>query len=734
MGEIVAVSSVVYNMAGPEEDRPQYLKNLVVRYALSSYAKKSVSDTIVNGYLKGPAMKLKAFYRWAKRGTNYDQIGIPSAALKVSGTLNPNVIEPFIPHGGAETVWGQTARVGTADLIYWAERYILDNQPDDYDAAWTFTFDSATNEITIDFPVGPSATFVIAGFDANADYVYCYYSITNTTLTTADDVQGLQLYIYKLGSGTADLDAVVLATASYDEFLPFLPIRLDNHYLSETFPTAWNQVSKAFKKATDGSVDDLVDSIDDNPDIGDIDHAYVVFGVSLNVVENACKKYLYNFFSILQSNQIGGVTAYDSWKADMEAQTAIADDWRDWINGGLVGMEPPRPRFPVPPANQIRIAGTGPVNSKFDTRLEWALIDNGTGVGHGMIGAKKGDLWFEVLAGETIHNYTIKRDGGDVTWRDKPVTYDKIRLYWQNEDESYVYLDILGALHRNCVYGAQAVIIKAGEALADPDESGFIIPLHFATWNGMSIVDTTQMSTACIFIVFNCFEIHKTHWYDSGLFKLFLVVVIAILATLFTGGGGFGVLGANLAVGTSLGFTGLTAAIVGSVANALAAMVLSTIIEKFTSNLGILGPIIGTLLMFLVGSVASSFSSGSAAINWGDLLKPENLLKLTDSLGQSISKGINQDTMDLQKDFTDFQKNAGRESDNIQQAYFSEFGSGNGRVDPLMFTDSSSAVLAESSDTFLTRTLMTGSDVAGMSTDLLDNFSDYSLTLPNAFT
>jgi hypothetical protein len=275
--------------------------------------------------------------------------------------------------------------------------------------------------------------------------------------------------------------------------------------------------------------------------------------------------------------------------------------------------------------------------------------------------------------------------------------------------------------------------------LADTDESKFIVPLHYETWRETELIHASQMGTACVFVVFNCYKIKKQKWYETGVFQIIIIIIIAILSVIFTGGAGLGLLGAHMAVGAALGLTGITAAIVGSIANAFVALVLVTILQEVAG--AIFGPEIGAVVaavaMFVIGSTAGSFhSTGSLVLDWGTLMRAENLLSITSSLGQGYAAAINAGTVKLGARMQDFVDNAKAEAEKIQQAYFEQFGYGAGKIDPMMLVDSTSAsrILAESSDSFLTRTLMTGSEIAEMSRDLLYNFAEYSTKLPDAYT
>ncbi|RWB40470.1 MAG: hypothetical protein EOQ44_25365 [Mesorhizobium sp.] len=811
MGTIVAVDSVVYNLAGDEINRPNYLQGLVVQNVLSG-TKTTMGDSISAGMLHGPAIQLKNFYRWARNPDNYDQVGMPTGALQVHGTIDPVDVIPYIPTAPGGSVWAEQAFVEDANIQYWAEQWILVNQPADYDTDWTVDYDEDTQEIAIVFEDSSAVIVPVPDYFPNSQYLYTYYTevtesdvgptvtgdvvvlapadsfpdTTGWTLLSTDpgppiekiyqrqtsfndtdgigtltetmhtfengadrsyridtqktiyrDYSNTKIWIYEIGSGIAGLDALITDGASYGEFFPFIPFRLNTKFISSTYlPDVYVQVKKAFKKATGGKFDKLIEQLSDNEHLGDIDNGYVTFGVSLNVLENKCRRYIYTFFELLQQSQAADApeqyAAYQAGSAAYETALAAWEAWRE----NPVGPEPPRPVVPSMPSQVIRIAGTGAINSKYDIRISWKYVKEFSGTGLGKVDAKVGDLWL-VHSGTDQFYKTVTMSGRDgprsISVLDQECHH--MRVYWQRTADSYTYLDVVGAVFKNYVYQSHFVEINTKKALADTEESGFIIPLHYETWRQTPLAASSQMATACCFAVFNCYVVKKTKWYESGIFKILLVVVIAVVSVAFTGGAGLGLLGTNFAVGASLGLTGLTAAIAGAVVNALAALVLATLLQMVTQNLGIIGSVLSAFVMILAGQVMSSFNTGSLAINWGDLLRVDNLLKLTDSLGQGYANMLNQDTLDLQQEAQDYAQKYKADSEKIQQAYLKEFGYGGDVIDPTMFTRAvGSDLVAESSDTFLTRTLMTGSDIAGMSQDLLYGFSEYSLKLPDAFT
>ena len=115
-------------------------------------------------------------------------------------------------------------------------------------------------------------------------------------------------------------------------------------------------------------------------------------------------------------------------------------------------------------------------------------------------------------------------------------------------------------------------------------------------------------------------------------------------------------------------------------------------------------------------------------------MRADNILKLLDAAGQGYAAYIRGSIEGMQQDLIMHQEEANKELKRVREAFFEQFGYGDGQIDPMMFIGDNSPVIAESRDTFLARTLMTGSDVAQMSHDLLHDYVELTTALPNAFT
>jgi len=233
------------------------------------------------------------------------------------------------------------------------------------------------------------------------------------------------------------------------------------------------------------------------------------------------------------------------------------------------------------------------------------------------------------------------------------------------------------------------------------------------------------MSTACMFIVFNCYQVVKQKWYQTGLFKVVVIIVIIVIAV-FTGGAAAGLLGTAASVGAAVGLTGIAAIIVGTIANALAAMLLIKLIgvvavKAFGEKVGtIIGAIAG-IIAVAVGS--SVINGGTVAQGFSSLTTAENLTKLTVAAGNGYAGYMQAAVQETVGETNALLERYNDQSKAIAQQYNDVIGTDRGIIDPVTLTDATQHIY-ESMDSFISRTLMTGADIAEMSYSLLENFVD----------
>ena len=545
----------------------------------------------------------------------------------------------------------------------------------------------------------------------------------------------MKIHIYKLGSGNATLDAMFATTYTGPQYLPIIPIRLDNQFISDTSPTVlYPLAKKAMKRAIGANFDDIEASIADNASLGDIDYAYAMFGVSLNTKENSCRKYIYKFFKgILDDPNLVSPGDYTQYLLDLQAAEDSVTAWNAWRDSVSPGVEPVKLPYPEVPISKVKISSSGS-HVNYHIEVLWSNIVETVGTGLIIPTAKAGDVWITVATGLSrtqyarMTNYATQQvDLVSLIYSDQHTT-----INWQETDNTWRKLVITGLVHRNFIYGVDSVFITAAEALADPDESGFIIPLNEDLYKAMGMKDKTQMATASCFLVFNSYQIVKQKWYQTDLFK-FLLIVVAVVVTVLFPPAGVAAKAAAVATGTALGFSGATALIIGFIVNYLAAIIITKLIMDASTHVfgDKIGTIIGTIIAIVTLQVAQGLIGGqSAAVTFNNMMQAPNLLKLTIPVGNSYANYINESSKDILKQTEQLMQDAQSKSKEIAEKYEEMFGNSDMAFifDPKLLAERN-AVLGESLDSFLERTLMTGSDIVDISLNMLHDFAEITLSL-----
>lgn len=596
---------------------------------------------------------------------------------------------------------------------------------DTYDTVDTDTTVSVTTEVIAGGVIKTTTTTVVTeSLVTNREYRIDTQQIINK------EWKPLQIFIYKFGSGNSDLDAMFAPKTSGATYYPIIPIRLDNNFISDTDPALYAKAKKAFKKATGGKFDEVETTVRDNANISDIDYTYAVFGVSLNVKETACKKYLYNFFKEIADNpDLSSKSDYDAFNADWEAADYSRTLWTDWWITGE-GEEPIILPYPSPPIDKISITNGLNPYLNYNVKIEWNYVDEEFGSGLLKPDAKANDIWLSVGSTDTfVKHYVAEESAGGFGNFNEDILIETITINWQLTTNSWKRITIKGLRYFNYIYGGHYVTYTAKEALESTEESGFIIPLHEGIYKAIGRKDGTQMATACCFLVFNCYEIYKTPWYATFAFKVILIIVVVII-TVINPPAGAAAAKAAMATGTFLGLSGTAALIGGLITNYVAAAVVTSLIMKAATHVfgDKIGIIVGTIISIATLQVGNSLLSGqSIAASFNNMMSSVNLLKLTIPVGNAYANYLGSVTKDLQIQSQKLNDEFIAKSKEIEGKYKEMFGDGAMLFDPKLLTESN-ALLGESPSAFLERTLMTGTDIVDMSLDMLHNFVDITLS------
>lgn len=657
----------------------------------------------------------------------------PSAALSISGK---------IPISAGQTLRA-SAGPGGAGWGYVAL----------YDAADIYIAGSATGSNVISHMIG--ATYARFSYFTSGVASYTIYLVADVTVTTTVTVSSPSLEVYwkykqvstavtqekwlpyllkiyqKGSSGTGD--ALLFSTpATVQKFFPVIPLRRDNVMVDlANFPTQYGWNRKASRKAfgSKQKYNQLIDSLTNNPSLGDIDHAWIIFGVSLSTQQQDGQKYLYEFFKNLSDTTISALGTYKSasafaaaWAAFITASQASTND----ENGGVA-----RPIPPVAQEYTLTVNATAGLQDwLYNTTITARGGSQVVGSGYHIKSLNKiGQSWVYAKSSITISVPSSDNEGFLVY---TPTTTTVIAFGKQITADIWAEYEFFDLVHTNNVHQGVTAVTLGTTAIASANEnSSFIIPLHKAVFTDLTLVRRTQLSLESSFLVINYYNKQTIPWYASGFFQIIVVVIIIVVAvyTGYIGPESAGVFGTNAAVGATLGFTGTAAIIAGAIANAVAAAIISAMITKVAiSALGEdVGRVVGLIASMITINLMSSTGPFNLADSWAQMTKADNLIRFSMSGVQQYGSYLQGQAMDVNAKTQALMLESNKALEEINR--LTQELMGDTGMNPTTITDAI-RYATENPAQFFNRTTMTGTEIAAISIQLVEDFPAPQLALP----
>lgn len=586
-----------------------------------------------------------------------------------------------------------------------------------------------------------------------------------TTQTTVGETSYSYYYMYKIGSDTeSTLEELVSDVTLDSPFYPIVPMRVwgrdmtdDSHTDTDLYKT-----SKKLLKKLGVDIDDVADTINDNESIDDIDFAYIVFGVNLNTTLDTGKVYIYYFLKYLQSIQT--YTEAD-WKAWLNNYETYKTEYAAAAENETVYLGEPGTNSITYQTDEEKASALEGVNAYYQSVIEWQFINSETITGTISDGASKGDI---SISYEASDDYSISY----TTNASESVAYEvdnsTMTVLYQISATQYEKITVVGFYHKNYVYHGKYVGTSVADAFADEDDtgdSGFLLPLNYTVLENMNLVDFTQLTYAATHIVFSSYQVVKKKWYQTGVFKV-VIIVASVVITYFFPPAGIAAMGA--AIATAVGVSLAVGLLIAALGSAIASMIIATILNKVSTKVfgdGVLGQMIGSLItiitMYYAGSglsnltqtttstastattttidgvTTTSTSIGTAATsttftlpefeNMASVLTALNLTSVSGvtSLASSAQQLFNAytagETYDIQQASEALTTKYNKLQKQIKEAS-DELDWGTVNINPAWLTNTSYS--NESVDSFLSRTTMTGSDVIDVTLGVIHDFVD----------
>lgn len=526
-----------------------------------------------------------------------------------------------------------------------------------------------TETVPLGFTVGLTDIFYIVNYSVGGTEKYWFYNEALGTYPTLDIADG---------------------TSLSSPFYPIVPIR--HHNVDKTDPTlkgtAQYDTSKEMLRRGGIDFSALGDLVNENPDIADIDHAFVYFGVDLHTENKRSQAYLAEFFAYLEGTSTYTKANYTAWSAGSRANP--------------------------PPINTLKIEDGGlkiKIHYNYiDSQIKTGVIGN---PGEGTRTTNIQPLFTqvqEVYDGEagTMTAFAYDTEMSSVTFRK------------QVNDTQYLEVEVKGLLHVNYVYGHHTVettIAMSAEADPDKEDKNFIIPLNRFVVEQMPLMERNLLYGDAIHMIFNSYVRVKLKWYQTGWFK-FIVVVVAVVLTAY----GMGQFGAALYSAAQAGAMALIKFLVTAIVISLA---VTYAVDKFIDLFGLEN----TFIAMVIATAAAIYVAATTGDTTGLMITAEQMMWAVGALGAGIQRQVTDDMNDLLSTNAAIMAEVEEKQDYLEDLY-NELDTVSDLIDPFKFIAAPSYFSPdEDPDAFYTRTIHSG-NIGVLSLDAVSTFVQDKVKLP----
>lgn len=756
------VSSVVYNLLGDDEP-VNYSATSILDEIINPKDDTSLAENLFNKIISGPAVNFRKYIQWTKRSDYQKYLGIATSSYYSGNDLSSSkaeeLLRKYLNLDDSIILVVNKAKFDRYNNYLVADAWVVNNRPNQKDTEYTvedIPIKNSNNsiiryDILITFEDGTSISIDTSSFDPNARYLYIQYQtsvLENTDSSTSEDTDSSEsiitygYLIYKEGDGFEEFDVLFSdPQALSNTYSAFLPFRAWNTFLSdekgkEYFPEVYKLAKRGANLAIgDNKYIELMKAIANNESIGEIDFAYLHFGVPLNIPYDYGKEYIFEFFNNMTDHNIKyGKSIYIPY-SDLYKRIYTDEYYEDYY--GTIFDEVLSRESITPGTVYIRSPGT---NLNFNITINWDNIIRSVKEGRCKEDAIAGKyyIWNQKDIIKLGIGYRLKKSVGPV-YTSAEVLY----IVHQETLDRYTEIQVWSAEQLNYIYGGKYVATYTDDAFAEKDLSDFIIPIQYNTFLETNLAKMNNIMQCCYNLVFNCYKTYKKKWYQTGLFAVIVIIIAIVIAVVSYGSASgasyamVGTLGGSVATSLGIAAGTLTYLVVATAVNAIAGMILAKVITKITTKIfgEKLGIIIGTIISLVI-SYGSSFTGGefsfsisgitdsivsnpgvftaSVAMQGGNIYA-----QLLGIKAQSVLSKINNLYLTYQDKMEEIQEKT-------------EELLGYNQYSPLFLSsvlDPEEPLIYEDRNTFLSRTLMVGSDIVDLTLNSITNFTKLNLNL-----
>jgi hypothetical protein len=303
------------------EDNPEFIPTTIRKAILSG---SDIMSSIQGALTNNIALSAKHYYTY---GRDHYLYGLPT------GTFVGYYVDVDAIHGVLESIEGVPIYLASSTAASEPDgRFFILPWLNSVSYSWEYnsfiylgrkcTFISA--EVTADNTVTLTYQYKTTSVDGTSVLVTA--SLTLSTNVAFNSLYVLAIYYLLdesgLPTGDAKFFTYLVSSEVYPEitptdtkaqeapYYPVVPIRYNNTSLSNM--DGYSTAKKLLKKIG-VNVDDVLSGVESNPDIKEIDYAFIILGFNMDTTSSYAVEYMHNYFSFLADNSKYDKLAYTTW-------------------------------------------------------------------------------------------------------------------------------------------------------------------------------------------------------------------------------------------------------------------------------------------------------------------------------------------------------------------------------------------------------------------------------------
>lgn len=439
-------------------------------------------------------------------------------------------------------------------------------------------------------------------FTGDDDYFHVKYTVNGQ----------VKYWMYEFGSGVhPTLDAAYLSSpVTIGDYYPNIYFRLGMQKINKAAKPNEYRTQRRMAKYVGFDYDLVSDSLHENPDIDDVEQAFINFGVNADTQDPLDLQYLYLYFDNL----------YETQESQPETST---------------------PTVTLVQAISRRRIGKGIARGIVikDQAFKHELIHEGVeklrfagSIGSvGTVTASKGFIKFKTLRSN--------RDGTEeIVDRDFPCRFYRKQISPGFYDE----LRVINIVMKYYIKG------KYYTTLGDENKEILLIPLDRTLMKEFQAKEREKLAARSMHLVANSRVVQKLKWYEQEWFADLLMIVAIVLTVISLGqdGGFFVTAAAAISAGSYLYFIYLVALEI------LIQMAIQAAIKLFVKLVGVDLAFLAALVAAAYGVTTGLSTTSTSAVK--GILSAQGLLQLASGISGGISANVADQMADLNKEVQRF--------------------------------------------------------------------------------